>query len=404
MQKELFYFMDMRNYILNDIPENWINLLPLTYTRPISDLRVGIMTIREKWEHHLQSECSVITEDYLSEKYPLALSEKNILINASVLPDTTIIEQIQKLKEGQLLKSGEDWIAIFTKELESFDTDELGSYELIQLDSDVEQILYPWHIFQKNAMEIKKDFEILTKNKSSEKLNDTNRIIGHHAVFAEKGAEANCAVFNTTDGPIYLGKNSKIMEGCLVQGPFTIGENSQLKLGSKVYPGSSLGPHCKVGGEINNVVFWGYSNKAHDGFLGNSVIGEWCNIGADSNNSNLKNNYEHVKIWNYALKSFKDTGSQFCGLIMGDHSKCGINTMFNTGTVVGVSANIFGAGFPRTLIPSFSWGGPGGITTYRLEKAFRTMELVMKRRNLELTDMDKQIINHIFENTKEYRH
>jgi len=396
--------MVMANYILNDIPENWTNLLPFTFTRPISDLRVGILTLKDKWELLLEEACSVITEEYLSEKYSCKLSDENVLINSVIIPTSAIVEQIKQLESGQILKNDNEWVAICTKDVESFDQEEFGEYEVVACDSQLDFIKYPWHIFQKNSQQIEADFALITKGKKSQELSSTNQLIGDYPVFIAPNANIECATLNTTKGPIFIGEDAVVMEGSLIQGPFAICEHSQLKLGSKVYPGTTIGPHCKVGGEINNAVFWGYSSKAHDGFLGNSVIGEWCNIGADSNNSNLKNNYENVKIWNYGSKSFIDSESQFCGLFMGDHSKCGINTMFNTGTVVGVSANIFGAGFPRTIIPSFAWGGANGITTYRIDKAFRTMELVMSRRNLLLSDMDKKILTHIFDQTKEFRH
>ncbi|MBL6964660.1 MAG: GlmU family protein [Bacteroidetes bacterium] len=394
----------MLNYILNDIPENWINLLPLTYTRPISDLRIGILTLKEKWELLMDIKCSVITEDYLSDKYNAEFGDENILINSAVIPTKSLIEQVQKLKRGQLLKTENEWIAIYTKDIASFSQDEFGDYEAIMYSSSIDFIHYPWQIFQNNGEQIKADYSLLTQGKKSADLSQTNTIIGDQPVFIEGGAQVECTVLNASQGPIYIGHDAIVMEGSLIQGPFALGDHSTLKMGTKVYPGTTIGPHCKVGGEINNSVFWGYSNKAHDGFIGNSVIGEWCNLGAGSNNSNLKNNYEQVKIWNYGSKSFVDSGSQFCGLFMGDHSKCGINSMFNTGTVVGVSANIFGAGFPRTFIPSFTWGGASGVTTYLKDKAFRTMDLVMQRRNLKLTDKDKKILSHIFEKTNDFRH
>jgi UDP-N-acetylglucosamine diphosphorylase/glucosamine-1-phosphate N-acetyltransferase len=243
----------------------------------------------------------------------------------------------------------------------------------------------------------------LTKGRKSQPLNNSCRNIGKGKIFIEEGASANDTTFNTTTGCIYIGKDAEVMEGSVVRGPFALCEHSVLKMSSKIYGATTIGPHSKVGGEVNNSVVFGYSNKAHDGFLGNSVIGEWCNLGADTNNSNLKNNYANVKLWNYSGENFIDTGLQFCGLIMGDHSKCGINTMFNTGTVAGVSSNIFGSGFPRNFIPSFSWGGAQGFTTYRFEHAIETAQLVMQRRNTELTDNDKDILKYIFDNDEKFR-
>jgi len=392
----------MNNFIFFDIQEAWEDLLPLTYTRSIADIKVGILTIKQKWEFRLKSAFSHICTNYLAEKYSLVLAENNIIINSSVLPDNEIVSKISTLKKGQVIMHNNVFVAFSGKPgdyLNSF-----KDFEIINSDLTVKTIKHPWDIFLHNAGEINQDFELLTKNRTSELVSQSNKVFGKHPIFLESGAKAECAIFNTENGPVYLGKNAVVMEGSLIQGPFALGESSQIKLGSKIYPGSSIGPHCKVGGELNNVVFFGFSNKAHDGFLGNAVIGEWCNIGADSNNSNLKNTYENVKVWNYRRKSFVDSGLQFCGLFMGDHSKCGINTMFNTGTCVGVSSNIFGAGFPRTFIPSFSWGGPGGITTYQLKKAFQSMELVMSRRHCSLTEIDKKILQHVFDTESEFRH
>src|SRR5690606_7840722 len=252
-------------------------------------------------------------------------------------------------------------------------------------------------IFSKNTLAIQADFDLLTKGRQSAAIPDSVFCINRKNIFVEEGARLNFASLNASDGPIYIGKNAEIMEGCTIRGPFALCDSSTLKMQTKIYGGTSIGPHSKVGGEVNNSVIFGYSNKAHDGFLGNSVIGEWCNLGADTNNSNLKNNYAEVKLWDYEKEGFANTGLQFCGLMMGDHSKCGINTMFNTGTVVGVSANIFGSGFPRNFIPSFSWGGSGGFTTYNTEKAFEVAKVVMSRRNIEFSDLDAKILVHVVE-------
>ncbi len=259
------------------------------------------------------------------------------------------------------------------------------------------------NIFTFNADEINRDFILLTKGKTSEPLSASNKHFGAYPIFLEKGVKAEAAIFNTNEGPIYLGKDSEVMEGAMIRGPFALCEHAAVKMGAKIYTGTTIGPHSKVGGEVSNSVIFGYSNKGHDGFLGNSVLGEWCNLGADSNNSNLKNNYEEVKLWNYVTQNFERTGLQFCGLMMGDHSKCGINTMFNTGTVIGISANIFGSGFPRNFVPSFSWGGAAGFETYLPKKAFQTAEKVMQRRGLELSDIEKEILELIFAKEKNYR-
>jgi len=382
------------NFILFDY--NREAFLPLTYTRPVAELRIGINTIKEKWEHYFDL-ISVKTEDYLSTKFPINLSRENLWINACVLPNQDIMNEINTLPKGEILIKGDIPIA-FTKE--QFDYKDL---EKKQLKSDSTILSNIWDIFNKNGEEIVNDFERITKGRKSQELDKLSIKVGGYPLFIEEGAKVESAFLNCKKGPIYIGKDTEIMEGSMVRGPFAMCNDSVLKMGSKIYSNTTLGPFCKVGGEVNNVVFMGYSNKGHDGFLGNSVIGEWCNLGADSNNSNLKNNYAEVKLWDYITQKFVNTGLQFCGLIMGDHSKCGINSMFNTGTVVGVSANIFGAGFPRNFIPSFSWGGAFGFTTYKTEKAFEVAEIVMKRRNKIFNETEKEILRHIFEITKIYR-
>jgi UDP-N-acetylglucosamine diphosphorylase/glucosamine-1-phosphate N-acetyltransferase len=376
-------------------------LLPLTYTRPVADIRVGILTIREKWEKHLSCTTTTLTEDYLSEKFPMVEFEANIMINASFIPTNSLVNKVKNLKENEAIFKSDEIVAFYTSNLQEevdFDT-----YTHFELDEDLLQIKNVWDIFSLNDAAIKLDFELLTHGRISQKISDTVHCINKDQIFLEEGASVEIAVLNASNGPIYLGKDSEIMEGCMVRGPFAIGEHSVLKMGAKIYGATTLGPHCKVGGEVNNAVFFGYSSKAHDGFLGNSVIGEWCNLGADTNNSNLKNNYASVKLWDYESEKFKDTGLQFCGLIFGDHSKCGINTMFNTGTVVGVSANIYGGNFPRNFIPSFSWGGSAGFTTYQLPKVFEVAEKVMERRDLVFNEIDKNILQHIFDETSKYR-
>ena len=376
------------------------NLYPLSLTRPISDFRIGISTIKEKWEFYY-NDVSVKTDDYLSEKFPIKKKKDNLWINASVLPNKDLVTEINSLRKGELLKKGKMVIAIHNH---IFSTSKLGD---IKSHSIFNKITDLCDIFSLNGEEIQNDFDRMITNKSNQfskkQIEETNIKIGNNPIFIEKGAKVNHSILNTTDGPIYIGKDAEIMEGSMVRGPFAMCNNSVLKMGSKIYGPTTLGPFCKVGGEVNNSVFFGYSSKAHDGFLGNSVIGEWCNLGADTNNSNLKNNYEEVKVWNYKTEKFKKTGLQFCGLIMADHSKCGINTMFNTGTVVGVSSNIFGSGFPRNFIPSFSWGGNSGFTTYKINKVFEVAEIVMKRRNIEFTDDDKSILENVFELTSKYR-
>ncbi|SDS64726.1 UDP-N-acetylglucosamine diphosphorylase/glucosamine-1-phosphate N-acetyltransferase [Formosa sp. Hel1_31_208] len=388
------------NYILFDGPAR-NNLLPFTYTRPVADIRVGILTIREKWETFLGSTCTTLTEAYLSEKYPMVELEENVMINASYLPNQELIELIKNIKENQAVFHGEDVIAFYTTD--SQDEVNFESYEAIEYDNASLKIEHTWDVFAKNGEAIKADFELLTKDRTSQPISKTNNILGAEHIFIEKGASLEFVTLNANSGPIYIGKDAEIMEGSMIRGPFALCEYATVKLGAKIYGPTTIGPYSKVGGEVNNSVIFGYSNKGHDGFLGNSVIGEWCNLGADTNNSNLKNNYAEVRLWDYESEGFARTGLQFCGLMMGDHSKCGINTMFNTGTVVGVSANIFGSGFPRNFVPSFSWGGSSGFKTYLTKKAFEVAEVVMQRRNIEFTDKDKAILEQVFEHTKKWR-
>lgn len=388
------------NYILFD--GNVRNqLLPFTFTRPVADIRIGILTIREKWEHLLGFTTTTVTEDYLSEKYPFLELEKNILINASFLPSENLANIVKGLGENQAVFFDDEPIAFFTTEGQEVDFE---TFDIIQYaHDDVLRIENTWDIFSKNGEAIKRDFEMLTKGRESQPIPEAVWTSSPENIFIEEGAQLPLCSLNASEGPIYIGKNAEIMEACAVRGPFALCEHSTLKMGAKIYSNTTIGPHSKVGGEVNNCVIFGYSNKGHDGFLGNSVLGEWCNLGADTNNSNLKNNYAEVRLWNYETEGFARTGLQFCGLMMGDHSKCGINTMFNTGTVVGVSANIFGSGFPRNFVPSFSWGGSGGFTTYKTDKAFEVATVVMSRRNIEFSEVDAKILEHVFEETAKWR-
>jgi len=388
------------NYILFDGP-NRDNLLPFTYTRPVADIRVGIMTIREKWESYIDYTTTTITEDYLSEKFPMVEMEVNTMINASYLPNNEVVALIKTLEINQAIFKDDDVVAFCVEE--GAEHNDFSSFYAIEFESDIIKIEHTWDIFSKNAEAISDDFNFITKNRKSQPIPLNVNTINPEHIFIEKGAKVNFATLNASSGPIYIGRDAEIMEGSLVRGPFALGHNSVLKLGAKIYGPTTIGPHSKVGGEVNNSVVFGYSNKGHDGFLGNSVLGEWCNLGADTNNSNLKNNYAEVRLWDYNSEGFAKTGLQFCGLMMGDHSKCGINTMFNTGTVIGVSSNIFGSGFPRNFVPSFSWGGSKGFVTYKTTKAFEVSEVVMKRRNIGFTEQDKSILEHVFQITQKFR-
>lgn len=399
----------MNNIILIDNQEHWQSLLPLTFTRPISELRIGVMTIRAKWEYLLNANASYITESYLSEKFPFVLEENNIIINSTIIPTPYIIEHVKKLSANQAIVWNDTLIAAqldkdqFNSLQENNDFEEIPGMNIASDNEQLLQILRPHDIFQYNGAALQLDFDILSQNKTSAQLPEHVQAINPSRIFIEEGANIAHCILNASTGPIYISKGANIMDGSIIRGPFAMLDGSVCKMGAKVYGPSTLGPYSKVGGEINNVVFQGFSSKAHDGFLGNSVIGEWCNLGADTNCSNLKNNYAEVKLYNYVSERFDRTGLQFCGLIMGDHSKCGINSMFNTGSVVGVGCNIYGTGFPRNFIPSYSWGGAKGFTTFKLEKMYDVAEKVMARRGKDLDEIDKKILGHIYYFSSKFR-
>ena len=388
------------NYILFDGPARNA-LLPLTFTRPVADIRVGILTIREKWEKYLGTTTTTLTEEYLSEKFPMVEMEHNVMINASYLPTAELVELIQDLEPNQAVFQGDNVLAFYTAE--SQEAVDFETYEIIEFPGECLSIEHPWDIFQKNEAALRADFNFLTEDRTSQPIPASVNVIAPENIFIEEGAQLQFVTLNASTGPIYIGKDTEIMEGSVIRGPFALCDHAMVKLATKIYGATTVGPHCRVGGELNNVVLFAYSNKGHDGFLGNAVLGEWCNIGADSNNSNLKNNYEEVKLWSYEKEGFVKTGLQFCGLIMGDHSKCAINTMFNTGTVVGVSANIFGSGFPRNFVPSFTWGGAQGFTTYLTKKAFETARIAMSRRSVEFDEVEARILEAVFEQTQKWR-
>ncbi len=401
----------MSNFILFDDSTRQ-NLLPLTFTRPIADIRIGITSIREKWEAALNQSTSSLTNQYLQPLYPLQLSkESNVFINGSVLPNPELLHQIHYLQRDEAIVDGETVIAIkmngkrvsLVRKANGDSELMLDDYELLEPKADYEKINWVWDIFRKNAAILQSDFGRLTKGRNSKQLSKTNILINPKNIFIEAGATVEGAILNASTGPIYIGKNALIMEGVTVRGPLAMCEKSVLKMGAKIYGATTLGPYVKIGGEVNNSVIFGYSNKGHDGFLGNSVIGEWCNLGADTNNSNLKNNYGNIRIWNYEKQQMTDTGLQFCGLIMGDHAKSGINTMFNTGTVVGVAANVYGGGFPPKFVPSYAWGSAEGFDTHQLDKALETAERMYKRRNRTFTATEQSILRSVFEETAEYR-
>jgi len=389
------------NLILFDNPTIRQNLLPFTFTRPVASIRVGILKIAEKWEKQLNLKASYSTEAYLNKKFVLHHEADNYWINGAVCPNGELIAAIQQLKPGDALSKDNMILAVRTPDDE---VPEIITGTITEFTRPFTLIDQVWKIYQNNGVQIREDFTLITKGRTSAPVTDPfTRIYNSDQVFIEEGVEIRAALLNADNGPIYLGKNSFVQEGALIRGPFALCEGSHVNMGAKVRGDTTVGPFSKIGGEVSNSVIFGYLNKAHDGFLGNSVIGEWCNLGADTNTSNLKNNYENIKLWNYAKGGFKDTGLMFCGLMLGDHSRCGINMMFNSGTVVGVSASIFGDGYPRNFIPSFAWGGAAGFTTYQLTKALDTASKAMARRNVTLTEEDREILTTLFNESVQYR-
>ncbi len=376
-------------------------LLPFTFTRPVAEIRIGILTLREKWEKFLGSSTSTRTETYLAEKFPIIIEASNILIDASFLPTLELVDLIKKLAPNEVIFKKGVAIAYYTQNAEQ-DVD-LSKFRPIEFSGELLRIENTWDIFSKNGEALQADFDLITSGRKSAPISNTNRLINAENIFLEPGAKVEHSILNATEGPIYLGKDSEIWEGNLIRGALALCEKAVVKMGAKIYGATTIGPHGKVCGEISNSVIFGYSSKGHEGYLGNAVLGEWCNIGADSNNSNLKNNYAKVRMWNYASESFEQTGLQFCGLMMGDHSKSAINTMFNTGTVIGVNCNIYVPGFPRNFVPSFSWGGASGFTTYPTEKAFEAAKVMMARRGVVFDDVEARILNTVFALTQKYR-
>jgi UDP-N-acetylglucosamine diphosphorylase/glucosamine-1-phosphate N-acetyltransferase len=393
-----------RSFILFD-DSHRDHLIPFTFTRPVADIRLGILTIRRKWEKWTGQSFSYITQDYLREKYPCVAGDENVIINGSVTPNRSLVDEVLALKCGEALMEGSNLIAgCFDSEaLPGFNGDVPDHFIKKQLQCGFRRVSKLWHIFRLNGEELQEDFNLLTAGRESARVSSTNNLINPGAIFVEEGATLEYVTINAAAGPVYISKGAVVMEGAMIRGPFALGEGAIVKMGARIYGPTTVGPYSKVGGEITNSVIMGYSNKVHDGYLGNSVLGEWCNIGAGSNTSNLKNNYALVTLWNYALGESEETGLQFCGLFMGDYSRCGINTMFNTGTVVGISTNIFGSGFPGSFIPSFSWGGAPGFETYRLPQAIETIQMAMGLFKRELSETENKIINRVYTVTGRYR-
>lgn len=395
------------NYLLFDPILQRQNLLPFTFTRPVGNLRVGILTINEKWQNYLGiTQIGYETQTYLSAKFPGNKEGICVFINGSICPNATLISEINGLNQAKtaLVKNGQLLaVCLNLSEGQTFSED-ISNYNTIESKSDDHiQLNFCYEIFTKNGEALQQDFNDLTKGRKSQPIPDGNQVLNPENIFIEEGASIHFSILNASTGPIYIGKNAEVMEGCKIRGPFALCEDAGLKMDAKIYGATTVGPHCKVGGEVNNSVFYAYSNKGHDGFVGNAVIGEWVNIGADTNNSNLKNTYDEVKLWSYRTERFEKTGLTFCGLMMADHAKCGINTMFNTGTVVGVGANIFGDGYPRNFIPSFAWGGAAGFTTFQINKALDTAAKAMERRGKTLDEPERLILQKVYDDSARFR-
>ena len=385
--------------LLFDGPER-NHLLPFTYLRPVAQLRIGIDRLQDKWEAAFNSNCSVYTQGYLQAKYPPVFSETNTFVNASFVPNAALVDAIQVLEIGQQLVKSDTVIAYKTREQHPTD---ITAYSKIEFEGELVHLKGVADLFLHNAAVLKQDFERITQQRKSAQISSTNRVIAPENIFLERGAKVECAILNASEGPIYIGKNAEVMEGSMLRGSIALCENAVVKMGAKIYGGTTIGPFGKVGGELSNVVMFGYSNKGHDGFLGNAVIGEWCNIGAATDASNLKNNYGKLRLWNYEQERFAKTDLQFCGLMMGDFSRCSIHSTFNTATVVGVCANLFGSGFPRTFLPSFSYGGAQGLKTYAFDKALEANAAMMERRGQLLTELDTAILAEVFEQSAQWR-
>lgn len=399
MQGLFYFWSNMQGYILCDTATRDY-LLPFTYTRPVADCRIGITTIREKWEYLLKQPTSTLTIDYLASKFPLKTTEDNIWINAMVIPDNHLIEAMNRLKPNEELTAGNAWLMTRCSSLDTFR--HKSGFKHVAYNRPYLHIQYPWDISQQNEQVLRNDFFLLTHSRVSEKPDKTNHLINPEHIFIEKGATVLCSVLNASTGPIYIGKNATVMEGALIRGPFSLGEGATVKMGAKIYGATTIGPQSIAGGEIKNSVIFGYSNKGHDGYLGDAVIGEWCNLGANTTCSNLKNNIGYINIWNVFDQSYTVAGTK-CGVIMGDYSRTGINTMINTGTLITISCNIYGSDFPPRYLPSFIWGGAKGFEEYALHNAIRDAAAWKKLKNESLTNEDKTILETIFHKTISYR-
>ncbi|WP_209329577.1 GlmU family protein [Lunatimonas salinarum] len=393
----------MDYFILFEDPKIRENLLPITFTRPIAEIRIGILKICEKWERHLGVKSGILAAPHLNAKFPFE-NKPAWMINGSILPDANLIDRIRSLKTTESLWLGDVLIAMYCENPVKFHETVHHAKQKSSYDAPIGMLKHLWNIFQLNGDQIRSDFELLTKRRISAGCADPYTHIYREAeVFIEPGASIRASIINAENGPVYIGKNVQIMEGGLIRGPFAICEDAVLSMGAKMRGDTTIGPKCKVGGEVSNSVFQGYSNKSHDGYLGNSVIGEWCNLGANTNTSNLKNNHSNIRVWSYPKEDFMDSGLQFCGSFIGDHSKMGISSMLNSGTVIGVGANVFGEGFPKKMVPSFAWGGPTGFSTFKLKKFEETAAKAMALKGMTFSETERAVLQAVFEMTRPYR-
>lgn len=375
----------------------WESLQPLTLTKPLAELRMGFFSFHERWKKLIDGNFSFLTKPYLETKFPLEVEKLNLFINPAYFPDNELLVlKIKELQPGEALVDCELQVIAANCDLNDFQNAVFTKRR--QFDGELLKVEKLWDLVLYNDRAIRFDFDLQTKGKVSQPISSTNGVLNPKQIFVEEGAKVEFCTLNANLGPIYIGANAEIMEGSHIRGSFALCENATVNMGTKIYSGTTIGPYCKVGGELNNSILMGYSNKGHDGFLGNSVVGEWCNLGANTNNSNLKNNYSDIKIWDFSSKKFANSGLQFFGLVMGDYSKSAINTRFNTGTVVGVSANIFTEGFPPKFVPSFSWGGGEEDERYDLEKSYEATDKMMQRRKKLLTKVEKNILHHLYLN------
>lgn len=412
---ELFFYIYLKLQVMHLIlfdNKHREGMLPLSYTRAQGEMRCGILTVKEKWTRYSGVMASCLSTGLISQKNPVSLGNDNLYISASVLPNKGVVKAVLGLNENEALVSKGDIIAVRgSAEVRQHVLDsDIAAFKALEYDGEYRVLEKVHNLITFNKDEIQLDFELLTNGRQSKPICESVTVVGGHKdpslvnqIFIEEGAELECCYLNPKEGPIYIGKNAKVSEGAMLRGPIAICEASQISMGAKIFPGATVGPWSKVGGEVSNSVITGYSNKVHDGYLGDSVLGEWCNLGADTNTSNLKNDFAIVKLWDYSTERFAKTGLQFCGLIMGDYSRCAINTSFNSGTVVGVGSNIFGSGFPRNFVPSFVIGGPQGYKVNGLKPVEKVAKMAMSRRNVEFNNSDSIILNEVFEVTKKYR-